>query len=68
MSIEGALGVFFLVVIATFPVVVPFMIIGQPMVAVRVSNLVALVMLFLAGSVLARSEVGARGAAAPRWR
>ncbi len=45
----GALGVFLLVVLATFPVVVPFMIISTTAIAMRVSNAVALGMLFIAG-------------------
>jgi VIT1/CCC1 family predicted Fe2+/Mn2+ transporter len=45
----GAFGVFLLVVLATFPVVVPFMLISKTAIAMRVSNAVALVMLFIAG-------------------
>jgi hypothetical protein len=45
----GAVGVFLLVVLATFPVVVPFMLISETALAMRVSNAVALVMLFVAG-------------------
>jgi VIT1/CCC1 family predicted Fe2+/Mn2+ transporter len=45
----GALGVFLLVVLATFPVVVPFLLISETAPAMRVSNAVALVMLFIAG-------------------
>jgi VIT1/CCC1 family predicted Fe2+/Mn2+ transporter len=63
---KGALGVFLLVVLATFPVVVPFMLLDQTAPAVRVSNLVALVMLFIAGWALARYAGGTpwRGGAA----
>jgi VIT1/CCC1 family predicted Fe2+/Mn2+ transporter len=50
----GALGVFLLVVLATFPVVIPFMLFAETAVAMRVSNGVALVTLFLAGNRLAR--------------
>jgi len=50
----GALGVFLLVVLATFPVVVPFMLFAETAVAMRVSNGVALATLFLAGYRLAR--------------
>jgi VIT1/CCC1 family predicted Fe2+/Mn2+ transporter len=57
---KGALGVFLLVVLATFPVVVPFMLLDQTAPAVRVSNLVALVMLFIAGWALARYAGGSR--------
>jgi VIT1/CCC1 family predicted Fe2+/Mn2+ transporter len=63
---KGALGVFLLVVAATFPVVVPFMLFDQTALAVRVSNFVALAMLFLAGWILARYAGGTpwRGGAA----
>jgi VIT1/CCC1 family predicted Fe2+/Mn2+ transporter len=57
---KGALGVFLLVVLATFPLVVPFMVFDQTPLAVRVSNLVALVMLFIAGWTLARYAGGSR--------
>jgi len=45
----GALGVFLLVVISTFPVVIPFMLFDRTLVAMRVSNGVALILLFLCG-------------------
>lgn len=63
---KGALGVFLLVVAATFPVVVPFLLFDRVPLAMRVSNLVALAMLFLAGWVLARYAGGSpwRGGAA----
>ena len=57
---KGALGVFLLVVLATFPVVVPFMLFDQAAPAVRVSNFVALGMLFLSGWILARYAGGSR--------
>ena len=57
---KGALGVFLLVVLATFPVVVPFMLFDQAAPAVRVSNFVALGMLFLSGWILARHAGGSR--------
>jgi len=50
----GALGVFLLVFISTFPVVVPFLVVSNVRLALRLSNLVALVMLFMTGNVLAR--------------
>ncbi|WP_375738671.1 hypothetical protein [Pseudomonas boanensis] len=50
---KGAFGVFLLVVFATFPLVVPFIVLDQSMLAVRISNLVGVVMLFLAGWILA---------------
>lgn len=50
----GALGVFLMVVAATFPVVIPFAVFDTPLVALRVSNLVALATLFAAGWTLGR--------------
>ena len=50
----GALGVFLLVFLSTFPIVIPFLIFRNVYVALRLSNLVALVMLFITGSWLAR--------------
>ncbi len=50
----GALAVFLLVVLSTFPVVIPFLIFSDVRVALRASNLVALVMMFVSGYVLAR--------------
>jgi VIT1/CCC1 family predicted Fe2+/Mn2+ transporter len=45
----GSFGVFLLVVLSTFPVVVPFIFISEMTLAMRVSNGVALVMLFIGG-------------------
>ena len=45
----GAVGVFLLVFLSTFPVVIPFIFIQQAGVALRVSHAVATLMLFLAG-------------------
>jgi VIT1/CCC1 family predicted Fe2+/Mn2+ transporter len=53
-DIKGALGVFLLVVISTFPLVVPFLLLDETMLAVRVSNLIGIVVLFVAGWMLAR--------------
>src|SRR5262249_17045491 len=50
----GALGVFLLVFLSTFPVVIPFLVIREPRLALRASNAVALVMLFLCGYLLGR--------------
>ncbi|MNP75833.1 hypothetical protein D3C76_1729570 [compost metagenome] len=41
-------------VISTFPLVVPFLLLEQTMLAVRLSNLVGIVVLFIAGWILAR--------------
>ncbi len=53
-DLRGAIGVFFLVVLATFPIVVPFMFIPDAALALRVSNSIGLVILFAAGYCLGR--------------
>jgi VIT1/CCC1 family predicted Fe2+/Mn2+ transporter len=53
-DILGALAVCLLVFASTFPVTVPFMIMHDALRATRVSNAIALVMLFLLGHSLAR--------------
>lgn len=55
---KGALGVFLLVVLATFPVVIPFMVFQETGFALRVSNALSLGMLFVAGWVLGRYAGG----------
>jgi hypothetical protein len=45
----GALGVFLLVFLSTFPVVIPFLFVPDLFTALRVSNAIAIVMLFAAG-------------------
>jgi hypothetical protein len=55
---KNALGVFLLVVAATFPLVVPFMLFERTALAVRLSNLVALAILFIAGWMLSRYAGG----------
>ena len=50
----GAAGVFLLVFLAMFPVAIPFMLIGNAATALRVSNLVAVVLLFLSGYAFGR--------------
>jgi hypothetical protein len=57
---KGALGVFLLVAIATFPLVVPFMLFGELAPALLASRLVAVAMLFLSGWLLARYAGGNR--------
>jgi hypothetical protein len=54
----GAFGVFLLVVLSTFPVVVPFMFFSEMALAMRVSNAIALVMLFIGGHQLGRYAGG----------
>jgi VIT1/CCC1 family predicted Fe2+/Mn2+ transporter len=51
---SGALWVFLLVVLATFPVVIPFIFIAETALAMRVSNAIALLMLFAAGHAYGR--------------
>ncbi|MCU7550471.1 VIT1/CCC1 transporter family protein [Chitinophagaceae bacterium LB-8] len=53
-DIKKALAIFLLVFISTFPVVVPFVLIHDTMVALRFSNLVAIVMMFLCGWSVAK--------------
>jgi VIT1/CCC1 family predicted Fe2+/Mn2+ transporter len=55
----GGLAVAVIILVATLPVVVPFLLLSSPNVAVRVSNLVALAELFLLGAWWAK-VVGAR--------
>lgn len=50
----AALGIFLLVFLATFPVVIPFIFMSDPLAALRVSNGIALGMMFLAGYALGR--------------
>lgn len=50
----GALAVFLLVFLSTFPIAVPFMLMEDASTALRTSNGVAIVMLFLAGVAYAR--------------
>jgi len=50
----GALGVFLLVFLSTFPVAVPFFFMQNVMAAMRVSNAVAIVMVFVAGAAYGR--------------
>jgi len=49
-----AAAIFLLVFLSTFPVVIPFMIFNEVQLAMRASNLVAIVLLFAVGFVLAR--------------
>jgi hypothetical protein len=53
-DLSGALASFLLVFLSTFPVVVPFFFISEAMLALRVSNGVAIVLLFLSGYELAK--------------
>lgn len=49
-----AFGIFLLVVVATFPVVVPFLLMDDPMMAMRTSQAITVGMLFLSGFALGR--------------
>jgi hypothetical protein len=49
LDLRGAVGVFLLVFLSTFPVVLPFVFIADPGIAKRVSAAVAIIMLFLCG-------------------
>jgi len=50
----GAIGVWLIVVVATFPVVIPFIFMNNVGPALRLSNAIAVVMLFLTGFAFAR--------------
>ena len=50
----GALAVFLLVFLSTFPIVIPFIVVGDVRLALRLSNLVAIVMMFMCGYWLAQ--------------
>lgn len=51
----GALGVFLLVFLSTFPVTIPFTFMKDVALALRVSNAIAIVLLFIAGYRLAQT-------------
>jgi len=57
---RGALGVFLLVFVSTFPIVIPFIVMHETRPAMRVSNAVAIVLLYLAGRSAGR-YAGFRG-------
>ena len=54
----GALGVFLLVMVSTFPVVIPFMFVDELKLAMRLSNATGVVVLFVGGWMLARYAGG----------
>ncbi|MPW21959.1 hypothetical protein GCT13_35185 [Paraburkholderia sp. CNPSo 3157] len=54
----AAFGIFSLVVLATFPVVIPFIFITEIELALRVSNMLAIVTLFIGGFALGRYTRG----------
>jgi hypothetical protein len=51
---RGAAGIFSLVFLSTFPVVLPFIVISRVRVAARVSDVIAIAILFLAGHAYGR--------------
>ena len=51
---RGALGVFLLVFASTFPVVIPFTFMSNARLALRTSNVIAIISLYLAGRTLGR--------------
>jgi hypothetical protein len=51
----GALGVFLIVFISTFPVAIPFIVMDDAMRAMRVSNAIAVAMMFVAGVAYGRA-------------
>ena len=53
-DIRGAIAVFFLVFLSTFPLVIPFTVMSAPVRALRVSNGIAIAMLFFVGYSLGR--------------
>ena len=53
-DIKEAVAIFFLISISTFPVVVPFVFIHDTNIALRVSNAVAILMMFLCGWSVAK--------------
>jgi VIT1/CCC1 family predicted Fe2+/Mn2+ transporter len=59
-DLRGALGVFLLVTVSTFPLVVPFLFFRELAAALLASRLVALAMLFLGGWMLAGYAGGNR--------
>lgn len=51
---QGAFGVCILVILSTFPVVIPFIIIQDTRLALRISNVLAVALLFLCGFLFGR--------------
>jgi len=57
-DLRAACGVFLLVVLATFPIVIPFIFISDATLALRVSNGLAVATLFISGFILGRYAGG----------
>lgn len=54
LDFKTAGGIFLLVFVSTFPVVIPFLLISDAQLALRVSNLVAIILMFICGWLLAK--------------
>ena len=54
-DLRGASGIFLLVFLSTFPVALPFLLIGNVSTALRTSNAIAVILLFVVGTGLGRS-------------
>lgn len=52
-DIKTSLGIFLLVLVSTFPIALPFIFIQEAGLAVRVSNFIAIVLMFFCGWILA---------------
>lgn len=57
-SIRDAFQVFLLVALSTFPIVIPFILVDNPTIALRLSNLMGLITLFVSGYLLGRYAGG----------
>ena len=57
----GAVGVFLLVFLSTFPVVIPFIFMHNAGLALRLSNGIAILMLFLTGYAYGKCVSAGRG-------
>lgn len=53
-DVKEAIAIFLLIFISTFPVVIPFVFIRDTMLALRISNVVAIVMMFFCGWSVAK--------------
>jgi VIT1/CCC1 family predicted Fe2+/Mn2+ transporter len=54
IDLKTALGIFLLVFISTFPIAIPFIIVHDAKLALRISNLVAIILMFICGWLLAK--------------
>lgn len=54
LDLKNALVIFLLIFISTFPIVIPFIFIPDTQLALRVSNMIAIVLMFLCGWSLAK--------------